>query len=110
MWLLPFLACTGDVADSGSAPVDTCRAPSVEILAPVEGDTVVEGERVTFEGDGDGQGQLLYVWGVDGDSSGTGTSSGWTAAGVGSHLVTLQLTDDCEEPAQATVHISVTAP
>lgn len=97
--LLAFLlaACDGG-ADSAPVLADDCTTsgnPEVTLVAPQANDTFVEGETVTLEAEGEGVGLLRYSWAVDSDVFDTGPSSFWVATGVGDHVVTVKLDDDC---------------
>ena len=104
MLLLLLVAC-GDGAKDGSDgnTFDTsgggCVDPVAHILSPKDGASVTEGELVSFTGEveslNDDISHVQVVWGVDGDAVGTGLDAAWTAAGVGTHVIQMQATDDC---------------
>lgn len=93
--LLALFACAEDPADTGLDDGAACTDPEVEMTTPVAGDVFLEGESVALVADGDGVGTLRYTWAVDGDSFTTGSTGTWVAQGVGTHVMTVQLDDDC---------------
>lgn len=105
--LLTLIACGDEPADTGAGAA-ACTDPEVVMTTPVAGDVFLEGESVSLVADGDGVGSLRYTWAVDGNAFATGSTATWVAEDVGTHVMTVQLEDDCGI-AQDQVNFSVAA-
>lgn len=116
---------TATVPDSDSTVPDPCAVapPTVEILSPGPDEVALEGTELTLEARSTWNTPgAVRVWEVDGTEVARETWSGdgtvdtaqppptWTAAGVGTHLLTATLTDDCAQTASDSVSLLVAAP
>ncbi|MEM9557545.1 MAG: Ig-like domain-containing protein [Acidobacteriota bacterium] len=86
--------------------------PTVEILAPATGLSVVEGTSVSFTGsatdieDGELTSSLAWTSSLDG-ALGTGASVATSSLSVGSHVITASVTDSHGAPALASITLTV---
>lgn len=96
-------------------PPPSNTPPTVTITAPVDGTTVTEGENVTFTGmvtdeeDGDLTASAVWTSSVNGTLS-SGGSVSTTALSVGTHTITLSVTDSGDLTGSDSITLTVEEP